>query len=245
VVVTHNPSTARKQEYTQETKLETIREELLQMRAKVREQAPQWRDPDAVRERYLRLCERLHVPSDLYQVDFANEDGRLSMSFSKDAYRVERRRASFGRHIVITDNRDWSTADIVQASLDRWEVEDRFRQANDDDLVGTRPIRHWTDSKIRCHLFSCVVAMTYLRRMELTLARAGVHRTAHDVMNDMRALHSELTFRDARSTPRRRIETPSKTQAEVLSALGYQIDRRGVLQPRPEFRPRIQPKLRW
>jgi hypothetical protein len=33
----------------------------------------------------------------------------------------------FGKNIIITDNTDWPTGDIVQASLDRWQVEDRFR----------------------------------------------------------------------------------------------------------------------
>ncbi len=58
----------------------------------------------------------------------------------------------FGKNIIITDNTDWTTSQIVEANLDRWQVEDRFRLSKDDDLIGTRPVRHWTDSKIRCHL---------------------------------------------------------------------------------------------
>ena len=231
VVVTHSPVTARKQGYTLAEKLETVREELLEMRAKVRDQAPHWRDPDAIRERYLAVCERLHLPSDLYTLSFTSEAGRLELSFRKDAYRVERKQASFGRNIIITDNTDWTTPDIVQASLDRWQVEDRFRQCNDPDLVSLGPIRHWTDSKIRCHLFTCVAAMTYLRRIERRLEAAGIHRTAADVMDDMCHLHSVLTLADGRSQPKRRLETPTKTQAEVLSAFGYRVDARGVLQP--------------
>ncbi|MFP4453828.1 MAG: hypothetical protein ACLFNS_15410, partial [Desulfobacterales bacterium] len=75
-----------------------------------------------------------------------------------------------GKNIIITDNMDWSTPEIVEASLDRWQVEDQFQVSNDDDLVGVGPIRHWTDSKIRCHLFTCVLAMVYLSRIELKLA---------------------------------------------------------------------------
>jgi transposase len=230
VVVTHNPTTARKQNYTLDEKLETVRQELIEMRSKVREQIPQWRNPEAVRERYLGLCERLHIPSNLYSLEFSSSDGAPAMSFRKDAYQVERKRASFGRNIIITDNTDWNTADIVQASLDRWQVEDHFRLSKDDDLVGVLPLRHWTDGKIRCHLFTCVVAMTYLRRLELKLAAAGLRRSATSVMDDLRHLHSVLTLGDGRSKPHRQLETPSKTQAEVLSALGYQVNAKGVLQ---------------
>src|SRR3990170_1990736 len=102
--------------------------------------------------------------------------------------------------------------------------------SKDDDLVGVSPIRHWTDSKIRCHLFTCVVAMTYLRRLELRLASAGIERTAADVMEDMRKLHQALSMRKGTRKPERRVETPGKTQAGVLSAFGHYVDDGGVLQ---------------
>jgi len=231
VVVTYHPATARKQDYTFQSKLETIRQQLLLMRNNVREKASHWKNPDAIRERYMRLCERLHVSSDYYTLDFKQTNDGLSMSFRKDPYRVSRKQAMFGKNIIITDNKDWTTREIVEASLDRWQVEDRFRLSKNDDLVSTRPIRHWTDSKIRCHLFTCMVAMTYLRRLELRLSSAGVSRTAEDVMKDMQHLHSVLTLNKGSIKPIRRLETPTKTQSEVLSSLGHRVDDSGVLQP--------------
>jgi len=229
VVVTYNPVTARKQDYTFQSKLETIRQQLLIMRNKVREKTPHWKNHDAIDERYVRLCERLHVSSDYYTISFKHTNDGLSMSFRKDLYRISRKQAMFGKNIIITDNTDWTTREIVEASLDRWQVEDRFRLSKNDDLVGTRPVRHWTDSKIRCHLFTCVVAMTYLRRLELKLSSVGISRTAEDVMDDMQHLHSVLTLNKGSRKPVRRLETPTKTQSEVLSALGHRIDGSGVL----------------
>ncbi len=231
VVVTYNPATARKQAYTLDSKLEEIRQELLVMRLKVREKAPHWRNPEAIRERYLRLCERFHVPGDLYALEFSQTPDGLSMSFRKDAVKVQQKRALFGKNIIITDNTDWTTSEIVEASLDRWQVENRFRLSKNDDLVATQPIRHWTDSKIRCHLFTCVVAMTYLRRIELKLNASGIQRTAEDVMDDMRHFHSALLLTEGGRKPRRCLEIPTKTQAEVLSAFGHYVDDSGVLQP--------------
>jgi transposase len=229
VVVTHNPATARKQGYMLDVKLDALKQELLKMRANVRKQLPQWRNPDVILQRYQRVCKRLHVSSDLYHIEFSHDGGRLGMSFHRDSYRIRCKRAVFGRNIIITDNMGWTTAEIVQASLDRWQIEDSFRLSKDEELVSVLPIRHWTDSKIRCHLFTCVVAMTYLRRLELKLQAAGINRTASDVMDDMRHLHSVLSMTDNRSKPKRRLETPTKTQSEILSALGYHIDACGVL----------------
>jgi len=232
VVVTYNPATARKKSYTLESKLETVRQELLAMRSKVRDKAPHWRNSGKIQERYLRLCERLHLSSDLYALEFTRTAEGLSMSFRKDIVRVEKKRAMFGKNIIITDNVDWTTAEIVEASFDRWQVEERFRLSKQDDLVAMQPLRHWTDSKIRCHLFSCVVAMTYLRMVELRLKSAGITRTAEDVMDDMSHLHSVLLLRQGGRKPDRRLEIPTKTQAEVLSAFGHYVDDGGVLHPK-------------
>jgi transposase len=232
VVVTYTPATARKQAYTFADKLETMRQELLVMRARVKDKAPHWRKEEAIRERYIRFCEQIHMSPQLYELSFQQTPEGMLMAFRKDAYQVSRKQNMFGKNIIITDNTDWPTGDIVEASRARWQVEDRFRLCKDDELVGTSPIRHWTDSKIRCHLFTCVMAMTYLRRMELRLAAAGIKRSAAEVMDDMRHLHSVLSLRKGHRSPERRLEAPSKTQAEVLSAFDYHIDESGVLQSR-------------
>jgi transposase len=229
VVVTYNPRTARKKEYTLQSKLDSLREELLQMRIKVKEKAPHWRNPEAIRERYVKRCAALHIPSTLFDVSFTSDKNGLKMSFRKNAYNVKLKQDLFGKSIIITDNIDWPTIDIVEASLDRWQVEDRFRQSKNEDLVGVGPIRHWTDSKIRCHLFTCVVSMVYLRLIEMKAAAAGITRSAQDIMSDMHHLHSALLMPNVGS-PYRRLETPSETQAEVLSAFDHFIDQNGVLQ---------------
>jgi transposase len=229
VVVTHYPPTARKQDYTFQTKLAQVREELLGMREKVNKGVPQWRNADAVQERYHRLCERLHLASDYYDLDFRKGANGLAMQFRKNHYAAAKKQKAFGKTIIVTDNTDWTTSEIVEANLDRWQVEDRFRQSKDDDLVGTQPVRHWTDSKIRCHLFTCVVALTYLRRLELRLHAKGSRLTANAAMHKLRKLHSVVSIDHSERKPRRTLEQPRKTQAEVLSALGHRIDPSGVL----------------
>jgi hypothetical protein len=74
--------------------------------------------------------------------------------------------------------------------------------------------------------------MTYLRMIELKLIAAGINRSAEDVMDDMRhLLHSVLLLRAGARKPERRMEIPTKTQAEVLSTFGHYVDAGGVLQP--------------
>ena len=39
------------------------------------------------------------------------------------------------------------------------EVESSFRQMKDPQVVSFGPMHHWTDSKIRVHVFYCVLAL--------------------------------------------------------------------------------------
>jgi transposase len=151
------------------------------------------------------------------------------MNCRKNHYRINRHIDRFGKNILTTDNMAWSMDDIVRASLDRYAVEHSFRQSKDDDLVSLMPLRHWTDDKIRCHIFSCIVALTYLRVIERRLREAGLEMSAGEAMDEMHRLHSCLIWQQKSKKPERMIEKPGDKQAAILKAFGYKVVD-GVLQ---------------
>ena len=223
VLVTYNPLTATKQRYGFEKRLAKLQAALFDIRSKVRAGSSHWKKSDKVLERYRCVCKDLHLPRDLYDLDFVNENCQLSMSFRKNHYRIGRHIDRFGKNIIITDHHDWSTEAIVQANLDRYVVEEAFRQTKDDDLVSLFPIRHWTDGKIRCHIFSCIVALCYLRLIELRLNEAKLKMTANSTMEHMRKLHSCLCWNAGMKKPVRMIEDPTETQSAILKAFSHKV----------------------
>lgn len=231
VVITHNPLTARKKVYTFASKIETVREELLEYRRKYREQRPHWRDADAIEQRYHRLCERLHVSCRYYDVEFSDDEP--DMNFRKNVYQVEKAEMLFGRNVIVTDNHDWTTPEIVQLSLDRNGIEQQFRASKSSDHVYLNPMYHWTDSKIRCHLLTCIIALTVLRLLEIRVNR---DRDADDllsgktILEEMSNLDSVWLWFKGKRKPEQMIEFPTKTQAEVLNSFGWEIIDSGVLQ---------------
>ena len=228
VVVTYNPLTATKQRYGFEKKMLRLQELLFEFQAKVNRQAPHWRKKSTILKRYQDACAEIHIPSDLYKVEISNIDNKLQMNFRKNHYRIGRYIDRFGKNILITDITDWSTDEIVQASIDRWTVEDGFRLTKDEGLVAMRPIRHWTDSKIRCHFFTCIAALALLRIIELRLRRAGMDITAKTAMHHMHRLHSCLTWFPKKRKAKRILEEPDELQAQIMRAFGWKIDS-GVL----------------
>ena len=230
VVVTYNPRTARKQRYVFEGKLFKLETEMFSMRDKVRKGERNWKNKKNIEERYQKLCDELHLPKDLYNLDIEMEDRRLVMRFGKDYYRIGKHCDKFGKNILITDNMDWETGQIVQASLDRYMVEKSFRNSKDDDLVGVMPLRHWTDSKIRCHILTCIIALSYLRLIELAMNKADTPMSAAIVMESMHRLHSCLLWREKLKKPERIIEEPNEHQARILKVFAHAVTAGGVLQ---------------
>ena len=233
VVVTHNPATARKKGYTLEQKLESVRKALLEFRTNYREARPQWRDPEAVQQRYGRLCDHLHIGSQFYRLEFGDLRRAPEMSFRKDDYQVQKAITLHGRNIIVTDNHDWSTGEIVQLSLDRYVVEKQFRASK--SCLNTNPFYHWTDSKIRCQILTCVIALTVLRLFEIELERAQVQTRLGDhsgrtIMEEMAALHSVIIWTKGSPNPTVRLEDPTDLQRQALLALGWKIERGWVLQ---------------
>lgn len=226
VVVTYNPLTAAKQRYGFEKKLMMIQEFLFELRAKLHGD-PKWKDK--VDKHYRDFCEQLYLPKDLYQISVERSRGRLTLLFNKDHYRIGRYLERFGKNIIVTDHKQWSTDEIVRASLDRYMVEKSFRQTKDDDLVSILPMRHWTDGKIRCHILTCVIALTYLRLIEIRLRRVGLKLSAAETMEHMQKLHSCLCWESGKAKPIRMIEEPTENQAAIMGAFGYEVSG-GVLQ---------------
>jgi transposase len=63
-----------------------------------------------------------------------------------------------GKTVLFTSRHDWSSEEIVASYRSAWHVEHAFRQMKDKDHLSVRPLHHWTDQKIKVHMFYCVLA---------------------------------------------------------------------------------------
>lgn len=233
VVVTYNPRTARKRRYTLDRKLEVLRQTLLEFRGSYRDGRPQWRDPELLQERYVRACEKLHLGSQYYRLEFGDRRQAPEMGFRKDFYQIAKSEALFGKNIIVTDNHDWTTEAIVQGSLDRYGIEQQFRASKSSGHIQVNPFYHWTDSKIRCQLLTCVIALTALRLLEIRVNRTrgdSERLSGRRILEQMSHLDSAWLWYAGTRQPARVLGTPTKTQAEVLRAFDWEIAAGGVLQ---------------
>jgi transposase len=223
VVVTFNPVTMRKKLYDFTRKLEQVRSELIEYRRKYNHRERNWQSTKAVITRYRKLCDQLHISHKCYRLQF--EDS--TMSLRRDSSEVSAIEAMMGKNIIVTDNHDWSTEEIVSASLDRYRIEQQFRVSKASCHVRINPMFHWTDDKIKCHLLTCVIALACLRLLEI---KTGDKHTAKSIMEQMQELNCVLSWQRKAKKPSLYIEDPTDLQTQVLASLGYQVKDGSVLQ---------------
>jgi transposase len=132
-----------------------------------------------------------------------------------------------GKNIIVTDHHDWSTDQIVRTSLDRYRIEKQIRASKAPCHIRINPMFHWTDSKIRCHLLSCVMAMAALRLLEIKV-RGGL--SGRTILEEMHSLHRVISLYPRARAPQVRVDDPSSLQEQILGALGYCVRDGWVLQ---------------
>jgi transposase len=86
-------------------------------------------------------------------------------------------RTLLGKTILFTDNDDWSDAEVVRGYRSQHQVESAFRHLKDPHYLSLRPQRHWTDQKIKVHVFYCVLALTLSSLLQRHLSQRGVERS--------------------------------------------------------------------
>jgi transposase len=152
---------------------------------------------------------------------------RLSWSIDQAA-RSHLEKEVFGKRILVTDRHSWSDEEIILAYRGQSEVEGAFRQLKDDEHLAIRPQYHWTDHKVRVHVFICLVAFLLARVVEREARKAGMRECVSgilDLLSDVR-LAMMLTASGKKGGRPRASWQLEKTEPETLSLFGRLVPAR-------------------
>lgn len=150
-------------------------------------------------------------------------DLRLSWRTDQAARRRLEKRI-FGKRILFTNRDAWTTAEVVAAYRSQAEVESGFRQLKDPHVVSFSPMHHWTDSKIRVHVFYCVLALTIAHLMRREAARAGLDLSVRALISELAGIQETvLLYHDGgKGRPRvqRMLTEMNDTQRQLADIFG-------------------------
>lgn len=112
------------------------------------------------------------------------------LTYSVNAvYYAELADTYLGKNIIITDNHEWSTDDIILAYRSQYVIEDAFKQMKDRRLGSWWPMHHWTDQKIIVHGLYCSLTLLLRSLIMLQVKKAGLcisMKLLHDKLNGIR-----------------------------------------------------------
>ena len=161
---------------------------------------------------------------EIITVHLRGEGKALALAFTVDTAALDRLdREWFGRLVLMTDQHDWRTADIIRAYRGQSVAEGVFRTLKDPLRLALRPQYHWTDQKLHVHAFLCVTAYLLATLVHLQAARDGGYVGSLDALFDqltaIRRVHVARVTTSGRAHVSHQLETLSPLQARLVAAL--------------------------
>jgi transposase len=98
----------------------------------------------------------------------------------------------FGKRILFTDRDDWPAAEVIAAYRSQADAEAGFRQLKDRHVVSFSPMFHWTEQKIRVHVFYCVLALAIAHLMRRHAAQAGLDLSVRELLRTLAAIQETV-----------------------------------------------------
>jgi transposase len=192
-VLTRSATLAAKQSRGLDQTLATARRRLAELAARLARGRTR-RDRDKVQAQIATICKPRWVADILTVTLTGQAPAELRLTWRTDTKaRKHLEQRLFGKRILFT-NRDWPVPDVVAAYRSLSDAEFGFRQLKDPHVVSFSPMHHWTDSKIRVHVFYCVLALTVAHLMRRHAAQAGLHLSVRELLDQLAGIEETVLF---------------------------------------------------
>jgi len=94
----------------------------------------------------------------------------------------------FGKKLLITDRKDWSTSEILKTYREQDCIEKIFRATKDNDHCAIRPQFHYTDQKIRVHIFCCLLGLTLATILHMEVVNKGIEASKFQMLDILQSI---------------------------------------------------------
>jgi len=226
-VVTHSPALHQAQSRGLDQTLAKAHARLAELQARLARGRTR-RDRSAVEHQITTILGPRWVADVITATLTGDAPAQFRLSWRTD--QAARRRLEgriFGKRILFTNRDEWTTAEVVAAYRSQSEVEAGFRQLKDPHVVSFSPLRHWTDQKIRVHVFSCVLALAIAHLLRRQADQAGLHLSVRELLAELAGIQETvlLYHNGGKGRPRaQRILTDKAPTQQALYDL-FALDR--------------------
>jgi transposase len=208
LVMTFNSATARKKEHTLQRGIQKLKTEIVDRWTSYK------KPPKQLSKGILTIHHRSDFGSCLR---VSVENGHIA--FEENQPEIEARRKRFGKNLIFSNMLGADSVYLIATYNQRMKIESDFQILKDETIIRFRPIRHWTDTKIRAHAFCCVLALTLLRVMQYKAQKAGYRMTPKLLKEELSDIREVVMVYDP-SDARRQISQRSAVQSKLWNVFG-------------------------
>ena len=127
--------------------------------------------------------------SELVRYQLEQRDGRWHLQFDFDTAAFEHLLAHrLGRTTLVTNRREWTAEQVVEAYSGQQQIERVFRGLKEGDWLGWGPMYHWTDQKIRVHAFYCMLGISLLQYIHRKAQAAWAGLSMEQLLEELRQI---------------------------------------------------------
>jgi len=200
VVITYNPELEEGQMQGILINIEKVCGKLLELQHRLM----RWASGEVTRgkrptkEGVTRAVEKIlavEYMSDIFLYEVLESGGNIHLIYRySDVALEDIRRVHLGKTVLFTDRKDFTNEQIVSAYRNAWHVEKSFKQMKDTKHLTVKPIFHWTDEKIRVHIFTCVLAYRLCSLLVKELDENGIAISIDRMIDSMSRFKRVHTF---------------------------------------------------
>lgn len=201
VLITFDPRLYRKHLHTHEENISKTVAELEELKQQLEKRAKQdalkgkQMTQKSVSNRLTKILSREYMKK-VFATDIIISDcpNRPLIKFKLDkSASTEIIMKYFGKRAFYTNRHEWTNEEIVGTYNSAWHVEGVFRQLKDSDYLSVRPLFHWTDQKIKIHIFFCVLAYRLCCILNYELRSAGIEISINRMLESLSEIRKVIT----------------------------------------------------
>ena len=143
------------------------------------------KDEDSIRERIKKIINPQHM-NDIFETRLHMDTAVNSIEYLvNETMKDEIAWKFFGKKLILTDRSDWKTEDIVKTYREQDCIEKIFRSTKDYDHFSIRPQYHYTDQKIRVHIFCCLLGLTLATILQKEIVNHGIATSKDQILDKL------------------------------------------------------------
>ena len=121
----------------------------------------------------------------------------------------------YGKHLLVTDQDEWTTERILNVYRDQEFIERFFRDTKDTAHFSVRPAFHWTDQKIRVHVMMCYLGLTLCRVSQYLLkTRESFTISSSELLDQLEKVQECIVIADINGEKLKPIRTISALEQQ-------------------------------